>query len=147
MSKRLFRMAGLVILGSTVVLACILGVAVYTLLDCPTYPETTRTTVPSIPAPPNLIGQSTNRFFPPTPYEGKIHFQTTLTPLEVLTFYEQQLPEEGWEPSKLQRSNMMLFIINKQACPFYGLQFSTQRQDNTTAVEIDPYLNDDCQCD
>ena len=147
MSKRLFRMIGLVILGSALVLACILGVAVYAMLDCPTYPQLTRTAIPSIPAPPDLLGQSATRFFPPTPYQGKIHFQTTLTPLEVLSFYEQHLPEEGWEPNKLQRSNMMLFIINKQACPFYGLHFTARQQNNATTVEIDPYLNDNCECD
>jgi hypothetical protein len=42
---------------------------------------------------------------------------------------------------------MMLFIINKQACPFYGLQFAARQDGNVTGVVIDPYLNDPCNCD
>jgi hypothetical protein len=70
-----------------------------------------------------------------------------MSPLGVLRFYETQLPEEGWQPSHVQTSNMMLFIINKQACPFYGLQFVARKNGHTTDVVIDPYLNDVCDCD
>jgi hypothetical protein len=148
MRKRLFRIIGLTLLGSTLVLGCMLAMAVYA-MSCPAYPTATRTEIPSIPAPPGLIGTPATRLFPPTPegYSGSLLIQTTSSPLDVLRFYEARLPEEGWQPNQVQTSNMMLFIINKEACPFYGLQFVARQDGDVTRVVIDPYLNDSCDCD
>ena len=149
MRKCLVRIVGLTLLGSTLLLGCILAVVVWLMLACPAYPTITRNKIPSIPAPPGLIGTTATRLFPITPgvEESSLRLQTTSSPIEVLKFYEQHLPQEGWQPSQVQTSNMMLFIINTKACPFYGLQFTARQDGSTTNMVIHPYLNNPCTCD
>jgi hypothetical protein len=138
----------LTLIGSVLVLGSITAGILAYMIACPDYPVTQRTEIPSVPAPPGIIGIAQNRLFLPTPElnDQRVRFKTTMSVPELLDFYTGHLLEEGWESSSIYSSDMML-VINKQACSFYGLQISARQQSNVTEVEIDPYLNDQCECD
>ncbi len=147
MSRRIFWIVTTTVIGSMLLLACLFGFAVYSFW-CPVTVTATRDHIPTIMAPPETTGQPIRRL---TLSELRLQVQelesdsvtltTFLSVADVFAFYEQQLVAEGWDPKiGINQQTNQMFVINKQACPFYALEIRLRSLSPTeTQIFIDPY--------
>ncbi len=154
MFRHPMRPLGLIIVGCGLIVACFLGLAT-ALLHCDEYPMATRTHLPPILVPPKRVGETESRIAFPEPimeeeqwHADQITVETYLSVDQILTFYQQHLVAEGWESDyNINQQTKQMFIMNKQACPYYSLGITVKPTGRaSTTVSIDPYLKDKCDC-
>jgi hypothetical protein len=154
MQLRILRIIGLAVLGSTLAGLCIIGLAVAA-VTCYDYPFLTRDELPPVLGLPQqgdnrteVITFSLPIINDPLVPTDQHTLETDRSNVDVLAFYQQQLVATGWEDTYVvnPRTNQM-FIINKQACPYYGLTITIIAiGSGQTHVTLDPYVEDDCDC-
>jgi hypothetical protein len=154
MPPRTIRILGFAVLGSVLAGLALLGLAA-ALVTCYDYPFTTRDHPPSVPVLTKQAGAPIQRTMfqlpivddPLVPTDQRT-VETERSVEEVLAFYQQQLVAEGWETDyTINPITKQMFILNKQACPYYGLGITTNVMENQhTLVTLDPYVKDRCDC-
>jgi hypothetical protein len=141
-----------VVLASAFLLVSVLGFAFF-FADTPSYPSATRNHIPAIPVPPVQLGAQATILTLPEPIldiarteQDVVQIHTVLSVDQTFAFYQQHLLQQGWGPQyHINQQTHQMFIINTQACPYYGLAITiTPSTNQQTSVRIDPYLNDLC---
>jgi hypothetical protein len=154
MQLRILRIIGFAVLGSTLAGLCIIGLAV-AVVTCYDYPFTTRDQLPAVLGVPRQEDTRTEVITFPLPIVSdplistdQHILETDRSNVDVLAFYQQHLVATGWEDTYVvnPRTNQM-FILNKQACPYYGLRITIIAiGSGQTRVTLDPYVEDTCDC-
>jgi len=154
MQPRTIRILGFAVLGSVLAVLGLIGLAA-ALVTCYDYPFTTRDHPPSIAGLPQQVGAPTEQILfqlpivddPLVPTDQRA-VETELSVEEVLAFYQKQLVADGWETDYTVNPNTkQMYILNKQACPYYGLGITVTATENRhTQVTLDPYVKDRCEC-
>jgi hypothetical protein len=101
------------------------------------YPVATRTTPPSIPAYPSMVGETTHMEKGVEGFDVRVtRFQTSDTPTMVTKFYMDRLTQQGWTVES-EGNRDFLIMRNARACPLYALYvISTPISSASTNVEL-----------